>query len=197
MTEATKDVVPAPALVNRPIAAILRDFVDGFNTNSLDQVMTFFADDAVYDPGDGHTHRGPAAIREAFLPQFSNAFGSMRFVVNDWIVDEGARKAVIRWVCQHDLSTMKPSLQRLVIKTLYGPHPGWHGTDTFHFDERGKIVGKFTYAHYGTPPSAARSRPLTASLVGLRRWISWKPPWRAGSPCGARNARSQRSSHRR
>jgi hypothetical protein len=130
--------------------------VDGFNTNSLDQVMTFFADDAVYEPGDGRTHRGHAAIREAFRPQFSNAFGTMRFIVNDWVVDEPARKAVIRWVCRHDLSTMKPSFQRFVFKALYGERPGWYGTDVFHFDERGKIVGKFTYANYGKRPHVRR-----------------------------------------
>ncbi|HXJ19214.1 MAG TPA: nuclear transport factor 2 family protein [Polyangia bacterium] len=55
----------------RPIAELLREFVDGFNTNSLDQVMTFVAEDAVHEPGDGRTHRGRAAIREVLLPQFS------------------------------------------------------------------------------------------------------------------------------
>ena len=42
------------------IAGILDAFVDGFNTNSLDDVMEFFAEDAVYEPGDGRTHRGRA-----------------------------------------------------------------------------------------------------------------------------------------
>jgi hypothetical protein len=99
------------------IAEILQRFVEGFNTNSLDEVMAFFADDAVYEPGDGRTHRGLAAIREAFRPQFANAFGTMRFVVND---------------------------------------QGWFRTDTFHFDERGKIVGKFSYANYGRRPQVRR-----------------------------------------
>ena len=148
------------------IAEMLREFVDGFNTNSLDHVMTFFSDDAVYEPGDGRTHRGRAAIREAFLPQFSNAYGTMRFVVNDWVVDEAARKAVIRWVCQHDLSTMKPSLQRFLFRARYGQHPGWYGTDIFHFDERGKIVGKFSYANYGKRPHLCRDLGLAAQPGG-------------------------------
>ena len=87
------------------IAEVIRQFVDGFNTNSLDDVMSFFADDAVYEPGDGRTHRGRAAIREAFRPQFANAYGTLRFVVSDQVVDEGGRKAAIRWVCQHDFAT--------------------------------------------------------------------------------------------
>ena len=162
MNEAAKQVVAAPASGDQPIAQILRAFVDGFNTNSLDQVMTFFADDAVYEPGDGRTHRGHAEIREAFRPQFSNAYGTMRFVVNDWVVDESARKAVIRWVCQHDFSTVKSSVQRLLFKALYGRSAGWYGTDIFHFDERGKIVGKFSYANYGKRPHLRRDLGLSA-----------------------------------
>jgi uncharacterized protein (TIGR02246 family) len=151
-----KEVVRIPAASLRPIAEILREFVDGFNTNSLDEVMAFFAEDAVYEPGDGQTHRGRAAIREAFRPQFEDAFGTMTFVVTDVVVDERVRKASIRWVCKHDLSTVKPFLQRLLFKALYGRRAGWLGTDTFHFDERGKITGKFSYANYGKRPQIRR-----------------------------------------
>ena len=63
MTESAPEVVRAPAGGTPTITEILRKFVDGFNTNSLDEVMAFFADDAVYEPGDGRTHRGRAAIR--------------------------------------------------------------------------------------------------------------------------------------
>ena len=83
MTDAANSTAGAPAGRLPQISEVLRAFVDGFNTNSLDDVMAFFAEDAVYEPGDGRTHRGRAAIREAFGPQFSNAFGTMRFVVND------------------------------------------------------------------------------------------------------------------
>jgi hypothetical protein len=138
------------------IAEILKTFVDGFNTNSLDDVMAFFADDAVYEPGDGRTHRGRAAIREAFRPQFSDAFGTMRFEVTDQVIDEGARKATIRWVCKHDFATMKPFPKRVLFKALFGRRAGWYGTDIFHFDERGKIVGKFSYANYGRRPQVRR-----------------------------------------
>jgi uncharacterized protein (TIGR02246 family) len=138
------------------IAEILREFVDGFNTNSLDDVMTFFADDAVYLPGDGREHRGRTAIREAFRPQFAQAFGSMRFVVDDQVVDESARKATIRWVCQHDFATAKSWPTRWLFTAMYGRRAGWYGTDTFHFDESGKIVGKFSYANYGRRPHLRR-----------------------------------------
>jgi uncharacterized protein (TIGR02246 family) len=141
---------------SKPIAEIVRQFVDGFNTNSLDEVMAFFADDAVYEPGNGEVHRGRDAIRKAFLPQFSGAFGTMRFVVSDQVIDERARKATIRWLCQHDLTTVKPFFQRLAFRALYGRRAGWYGTDTFHFDERGKMTGKFSYANYGSRPQIRR-----------------------------------------
>jgi hypothetical protein len=156
MTETAKEIASAPAGRAPQIAEVLREFVDGFNTNSLDDVMAFFAEDAVYEPGDGRTHRGRAAIREAFQPQFSNTFGTMRFVVSDRIIDEGARKATIRWVCQHDFATMKPLPKRWLFKAMFGRRAGWYGTDIFHFDERGKIIGKFSYANYGSRPQVRR-----------------------------------------
>lgn len=151
-----KETVRNPEDGRPKIADILREFVEGFNTNSLDDVMTYFADDAVYEPGDGKTHRGRAAIREAFRPQFSNAFGTMRFLVNDQVIDEQARKATIRWLCHHELSTMKPFLKRLMFKVMFGQRAGWYGTDIFHFDERGKIIGKYSYANYGSRPHVRR-----------------------------------------
>ena len=156
MIESVKETVRGPAGPSPKIADIIREFVEGFNTNSLDEVMTFFADDAVYEPGDGRTHRGRAAIREAFRPQFSNAFGTMRFFVTDQVIDENARKATIRWLCHHELATMKPFLKRLMFKAMFGKSAGWYGTDIFHFDERGKIIGKYSYANYGRRPQVRR-----------------------------------------
>src|SRR6185503_3348119 len=133
------------------IAQVLERFVAGFNENSLDDVMAFFADDAVYRPGDGTEFRGRAAIRTAFEPQFSGAFGAMQFVVDDRLVDEDARKAAIRWVCRHDLTRAVPRLRRWLLKARFGPRVGWYGIDVFHFDADGKITGKFSYANYDRP----------------------------------------------
>jgi uncharacterized protein (TIGR02246 family) len=138
-----------------PIAPVLDRFVAGFNGNDLEQVMTFFAEDAVYRPGDGSEHRGKAAIRQAFAPQFGGVYGEMQFLVDDRLVDEPARKAAIRWVCRHDFSAGKgrhvPWPQRWLFRVLYGPRCGWYGTDIFHFDRQGKIVAKYTYANYKRP----------------------------------------------
>lgn len=138
------------------IREVLDRFVDAFNVNDLDRVMMFFSETAVYRPGDGSEHRGPAAIRRAFEPQFSGAYGAMRFDEHDRLIDDGARKAAIRWVCRHDLAGAKPAsvgqwLQRLVVGLVVGERFGWEGLDVFHFDDAGRIVGKFTYANYSRP----------------------------------------------
>jgi uncharacterized protein (TIGR02246 family) len=137
------------------IATLVGDFTAAFNRNDLDAVMAAFADDAEYRPGDGSTHRGRDAIRQAFAPQFAGAFGAMRFDAEDQLVDEAARKAALRWICRHDFSgahgrRMSPLL-KLAIRARYGTRVGWHGVDVFHFDAAGKITGKYTYANYGRP----------------------------------------------
>jgi hypothetical protein len=131
-------------------------FVEAFNVNDLDRVMTFFAEDAVYRPGDGSEHRGPTAIRQAFDPQFNGAFGTMRFDEHDRLIDDTSRKAAIRWTCRHDLAGAKGyslplTLQRIGMGLLVGNRFGWEGLDVFHFNDAGKIVGKFTYANYTRP----------------------------------------------
>jgi len=137
------------------IGDVVERFVAGFNNNDLDAVMSFFADDAEYQPGDGSVHRGSAAIRAAFAPQFAQAFGSMRFDVQDQVIDEPGRRAALRWVCRHDISgangrSVSPWL-RLLIRARYGTRLGWYGVDVFHFDAQGRITGKFTYANYRRP----------------------------------------------
>ncbi|HEY0481611.1 MAG TPA: nuclear transport factor 2 family protein [Kofleriaceae bacterium] len=137
------------------IAELIDAFTDAFNRNDLDAVMAAFADDAEYRPGDGKVHRGRAAIRAAFTPQFTGAFGAMRFDPEDRLIDEAARKAALRWICRHDMSgahgkRVSP-LFRLAIRLRHGSRVGWHGIDVFHFDPAGKITGKFTYANYGRP----------------------------------------------
>jgi uncharacterized protein (TIGR02246 family) len=137
------------------LESILDRFTDAFNRNDLDAVMTFFADDACYEPGDGTSHRGRDAIRRAFEPQFRGAYGAMRFDLEDRVVDEAARKAAIRWICRHDLSgdnaRAMPFFQRTFLRARYGTRLGWRGLDVFHFDAAGQIAGKFTYANYDRP----------------------------------------------
>jgi len=152
---------PGEAKPATQIIETITKFIDAFNVNDLDRAMTFFSDDAVYEPGDGKTHRGKAEIRAAFEPQFDYALGAMRFDERDMVIDIENRKAVFRWVCRHDISQMKPrglsmTLLRIVARLVYGDKFGWQGLDVFHFDANGKIKGKFTYGWYGFRPHLQR-----------------------------------------
>ena len=136
-------------------------FTDAFNVNDLDRVMTFFSDDAVYEPGDGRTHRGKAEIRAAFEPQFNGAYGALRFDERDMVIDVDNRKAVSRWVCRHDISQAKSrglvmSFKQMIARLFLGKRFGWQGLDVFHFDANGKIKGKFTYGTFGFLPHIQR-----------------------------------------
>ncbi len=139
--------------VSPDVSAILDAFTDAFNRNDLDAVMTYFADDACYEPGDGTRHVGRAAIRRAFEPQFAGAYGAMRFDLEDRLIDLANRKAVLRWTCRHDLSRPRgmPLALRLYLRARFGTRLGWRGVDVFHLDDAGKITGKFTYANYDRP----------------------------------------------
>jgi uncharacterized protein (TIGR02246 family) len=141
--------------MSSPILALLDEFTAAFNRTDLDAVIAAFADDAEYLPGDGSVHRGRAAIRAAFAPQFSGAFGAMRFDLLDRLVDEPARKATLRWICRHDMTgahgTRVAPVLRWFIRARHGTRVGWQGVDVFHFDAAGKITGKYTYANYTRP----------------------------------------------
>ena len=110
-------------------------FTDAFNREDLNGIMAFMADDAVYDEFNGRQHRGKAAIREAFVPQFRGDFGKIRFQAEDVFVDAESGKALIRWLCT--LETEERS-------------GGWRGLDILHF-ENGLVKEKHTYAKTEVP----------------------------------------------
>jgi ketosteroid isomerase-like protein len=110
-------------------------FTEAFNRDDLDGVMSFMAEDAVYDEFNGTINRGAAAIRAAFVPQFRGDFGKLRFHTEDLFVDAAAGKAMIRWLC--------------TLETKRGPG-GWRGLDLIHV-ENGRITQKLTYAKAKVP----------------------------------------------
>ena len=154
------------------MSELLDQFVNAFNADDLDRVMSCFADGAQYLHGDGRHYSGKAQIRAALSPQFARAYGTMRFEEHDRILDEGARKAVIRWTCHHDLAAAKwysfgvfarNALARLTV----GRRCRWQGLDVLHFDAAGKIRGKFTYAPLARPqlePDGLATRSLMQSV---------------------------------
>jgi len=81
------------------LARLVEDFTVCFNTDNLDALMSFFAEDAVYEEVNGPVNTGKAAIRKAFEPLFSGAFGPVRFSERDLFIDTAANKVMASWDC--------------------------------------------------------------------------------------------------
>jgi ketosteroid isomerase-like protein len=111
------------------------DFTEAFNREDIDEVMSYFAEDAVYDEFNGRRNVGRTAIRAAFVPQFRGDFGTMRFHTEDMFLDVDAGKALIRW-----LLTLEEAERQ----------GAYRGLDILHFRD-GKLVEKHTYAKAEIP----------------------------------------------
>jgi len=110
-------------------------FMEAFNCNDLDAVMSFFADDAIYDEFNGRRNEGKAAIRAAFTPQFTGAFGTMQFLDEDLFVDAATGKVMASWHCTLEIR---------------GQPTSWRGLDLLHF-KGDKLIQKLTYAKAKVP----------------------------------------------
>jgi uncharacterized protein (TIGR02246 family) len=110
-------------------------FTEAFNRDDLDGVMSFMAEDAIYDEFNGRLNRGKQAIREALVPQFRGDFGRIRFQTEDRFVDPDTGKALIRWLC-----TLESD----------GQSSAWRGLDILRFED-GLLAEKHTYAKAKLP----------------------------------------------
>ncbi len=111
------------------------DFTEAFNREDIDEVMSYFADGAIYDEFNGVRSEGKPAIRSAFEPQFAGAFGTMRFHTEDMFLDVAAGKALIRWT----LTLEEPARAG-----------AYRGLDILHF-AGGKLTEKHTYCKAKIP----------------------------------------------
>jgi len=123
------------AMERGELAGMVVQFTEAFNREDLDGVMSFMAEDAVYDEFNGTINRGTAAIRAAFEPQFRGDYGKLRFHTEDIFVDAAAGKALVRWLC--------------TLETKRGPS-AWRVLDILHV-EHGRITEKLTYAKAKVP----------------------------------------------
>jgi uncharacterized protein (TIGR02246 family) len=110
-------------------------FLGTFNTNDLDAMMSFFADDGVYEEFNGRTSKGLDEVRATFEPQFSGAFGQMQFLDEDLIVDVETGEVMASWRCT---------------LTVKGEPTSWRGLDVLHW-EGDRLTRKLTYAKAKTP----------------------------------------------
>jgi ketosteroid isomerase-like protein len=143
--------------------ALAHRFTEAFNADDLDVVMSYFADDAVYVTFDGHVNRGRRRIREAFEPQFRGDFGRLRFHTEDIFVEQTSGKALVRWLCRHEIDEAQnlPPLARIkraAYRGFLGKSFGWHGLDVLRF-EGGLVREKYTYAR-ARLPLAERDPPV-------------------------------------
>lgn len=111
------------------------DFTEAFNREDIDEVMSYFAADAIYDEFNDIRHVGGEAIRAAFVPQFAGEYGRMRFHTEDLFLDVDAGKALIRWVLTLEQDTRQGA---------------YRGLDILHFLD-GKLVEKHTYCKAKIP----------------------------------------------
>jgi uncharacterized protein (TIGR02246 family) len=119
----------------KQLEELLRRFTDAFNRDELDEVMSYFTEDALYAEFNGKRNHGKDEIRKAFEPQFQGAFGRIRFHEQDIFVDEQSGKALIRWQCTIEVD---------------GKPQAWDGLDILHF--KGVLVQeKHTYAKADVP----------------------------------------------
>ena len=118
------------------IEAVTAGFIGAFNTNDLDKMISYFADDGIYEEFNGRTSKGPADVRAAFAPQFEGAFGEMKFLDEDLVIDPTNNKAVASWRCT---------------LTVKGEPMSWRGLDFITYNDDGKVTHKLTYAKTKTP----------------------------------------------
>ena len=119
----------------KALESLVISFTEAFNREDIDEVMSYFAEGAIYDEFNGVRNEGLAAIRKAFEPQFAGAFGTMRFHTEDMFLDSTAGKAMIRWVL---------SLEEEDRAGAY------RGLDLLYFREK-KLVEKHTYCKAKVP----------------------------------------------
>ena len=112
------------------LAGLADRFVDAFNRQSLDDVMSFFANDAVYENSFGDTHKGVAAISAQFAPILDGSLGKIHFGGEDRFIDAEAGKVMDSWLLRIRIGEDGESKLR--------------GLDLLHFDGD-KLTRKITY----------------------------------------------------
>lgn len=76
---------------------LTNDFVDAFNRMNLDDVVSFFAEDGIYEDSTGGRHIGHDAIRTAFEPLVGGSRGNIRFDGEDVFVETDTGKVLTSW----------------------------------------------------------------------------------------------------
>ena len=79
------------------LLALTDQFVDAFNRMNLDDVVSFFSEDAVYEDSAGGRHVCHKAIRIAFEPLVGGSRGRIRFDGEDVFAEVETGKVLASW----------------------------------------------------------------------------------------------------
>ena len=79
------------------LLSLTDQFVDAFNRMNLDDVVSFFSEDAVYEDSAGRRHVGHKAIRIAFEPLVGGSRGRIRFDGEDVFAEVETGKVLASW----------------------------------------------------------------------------------------------------
>lgn len=70
-------------------ASIVRNFLASFTDRDVNELVSFFSDDAVFFDGPRGVHRGKEAIRSEFESELAMGFESINIAVNSLVADGG------------------------------------------------------------------------------------------------------------
>jgi len=73
------------------------EFSDAFNRQNLDDIMTFFSQNAVFEDSSGGRHEGKDAIRASFKTLVDGGQGKIRFDLEDFFAEVDTQKVMISW----------------------------------------------------------------------------------------------------
>ena len=79
------------------LLALTDQFVDAFNRMNIDDVVSFFSEDAVYEESSGGRNDGHKAIRTAFEPLVGGSRGRIRFDGEDVFAEVETGKVLASW----------------------------------------------------------------------------------------------------
>ncbi len=69
--------------------SVVRDFLAAFTDRSVEKLVGFFTNDAVFDCGPRGVHRGTEAIRSEFEAEFAMGFESIKIDVKSLVANGG------------------------------------------------------------------------------------------------------------
>ena len=118
------------------LEAVTVKFVTAFNEMNLDNVVSTFAEDGIYEDSTGGSHQGHDAIRTAFTPLVGGAKGKIRFDGEDFFAEVDTGKVLISWHLN-----MEADENVAIVR----------GIDVLHFNADNSLAKKMAYMKVDKP----------------------------------------------